>query len=111
LGSNNAAVASDNSKALTPTPSPVCTRVCTSEPENDNAGTLEAASLATSPQADGNRNADQSNESEGTDQGDPLARLAAELGKLSPEDRQRLAAMLAGQQEKPKRGSSQGVTQ
>ena len=90
--------ASADSKALTPTPFPVCTRVCTSEPENANADALEAASVGPPPQA---ADADQSNEGEGTaaiDQGDPLTRLAAELSKLSQEDRQRLAAMLVGQQ-------------
>lgn len=81
LGSNNAPVVSDNSKALTPTPSPVCTRVCTSKPENDNADPLET---------------DQGTDGEGIDQGDPLAKLAAALLTLSPADRDRLAAMLKG---------------
>ena len=95
--------ASVDSKALTPTPSPVCTRVCTSEPENANADALEAASLGTLSQAADVLDTGHLGESEGAaaiDQGDPLARLAAELAKLSPEDRQRLAALLAGQQVK-----------
>ena len=99
LGSEMHPVASDDSKALTPTPFPVCTRVCTSEAENANADALEAASLGTPPQAaDADRAPDEGEGTAAIDQGDPLARLAAELGKLSPEDRQRLAAMLAGQQ-------------
>ncbi len=68
---------------VTPTPSDVCTRVCTSEPENVNAGTPDAH---------------QGDESEGIDRGDPLDKLAAALLTLSPADRERLAAML-GQQE------------
>ncbi|MGA7702563.1 MAG: hypothetical protein WCB27_23440 [Thermoguttaceae bacterium] len=67
--------------ALTPTPFPVCTRVCTSEPENAND--LEA----------GHRD-----EGEGIDQGDPLAVLAAAVANLSPADRERLAVMLTGNQ-------------
>jgi hypothetical protein len=89
--------ASVDSKALTPPPSPVCTRVCTSEAENINADAPEAASLGTPPQAAGVLDAGHRGEGEATvaiDQGDPLARLAAELGKLSPADRQRLAALL-----------------
>jgi hypothetical protein len=58
-------------QGFTPTPSPVCTRVCTSNPENDNAGALDA---------------------------DPLAKLAAALLTLSPADRERLAVMLTGHQ-------------
>ncbi len=65
---------SEASKALTSTPPAACTSACTSEPENDNAGTLDA------------------------DQGDPLVKLAATLLTLSPADRERLAAMLAGHQ-------------
>jgi hypothetical protein len=78
--------ASIDSKALTPTPSAACTSACTSEGENANDDAPDA----------GNRG-----EGEGAaaiDQGDPLAWLAAELGKLSPEDRQRLAALLIGRQ-------------
>ena len=78
--------------ALTPTPFPVCTRVCTSEPENANADALEAASLGTSPQA---ADADQGNEGEGIDQGDPLAAIVAAIANLSPADRARLAYYLA----------------
>jgi hypothetical protein len=65
--------------ALTPTPSLVCTSVCTSEPENDHADALDAGTPA--------------------DQDDPLAKLAAALLTLSPADRQRLAAMLVGHQD------------
>ena len=71
--------------ALTQTPSPVCTRVCTSEPENAHAGTPDADRSAGDPQ-----------QGEGIDQGDPLAKLAAALLALSPADRARLAAMLKG---------------
>jgi hypothetical protein len=72
LGSNRPHDTSIDSKALTPTPSAACTSACTSEPENVNAGT-----------ADGY-------------QADSLAKLAAELAKLSLADRERLAAMLTG---------------
>jgi hypothetical protein len=64
--------------------SDACTCACTSEPKNANADAL---------------NTGQQGVGEGTaaiDQADPLARLAAELGKLSPEDRQRLVALLTG---------------
>jgi hypothetical protein len=76
------------------TPSPVCTRVCTSEGENVNAGTLDASSPGTSPQAVEPFDADQDSKSEGTDQADPLAALAAAIAGLTPADRDRLAAML-----------------
>ena len=79
--------------ALTPTASAACTCACTSEPENANADALDSTSLDTPPQA---ADADQGNLGEGIDQGDTLAKLAAELVKLSPADRQRLTAMLAG---------------
>ncbi len=108
LQTRESTVASGDSKEVTLTPSAVCTRVCTSEGENANADALNAASLGIPPQAADTRNADQGNEGEGidqggtaggsstADQGDPLARLATELGKLSPADRERLAAMLTG---------------
>ena len=54
--------------------SPVCTRVCTSDGENAHEDPA------------------------GGDQGDLLNRLAAALRGLSPEDRARLAAMLAEDQ-------------
>ena len=79
-------VASEDSKALTPTPFPACTSACTSEPKNANADALEAASLDAPPQA-----AD-------ADQGDTLAKLAAALLTLSPTERAKLAAMLTRQQ-------------
>ena len=74
---------SEDTQALTPTLPAACTAACTSEPENANAGTLDA---------------DQGSKSEGTDQdqGDPLAAIAAALVNLSPADRARLAAMLGG---------------
>jgi hypothetical protein len=91
LSSNRTHDATDTIKGFTPTPFPVCTRVCTSEPENANADTLEAASLGTPPQA-----AD-------ADQGDTLDKLAAALLTLLPADRERLAAMLTRHQ-----GESEG---
>ncbi|MGA2617834.1 MAG: hypothetical protein ABSF26_09500 [Thermoguttaceae bacterium] len=109
MSSNGTPNASDSPQGLTPTPSPVCTRVCTSEPENDNAGTLNATSPASPPQAPA-PDADQGDEGEGidqggaargsstADQGDPLVKLAAALANLSPADRARLAAMLTGHQ-------------
>ncbi|MCX7424713.1 MAG: hypothetical protein NTW96_03650 [Planctomycetia bacterium] len=63
-----------NSQALTPPPA-ACTCACTSKAENANDGTPDAY------------------------QGDALAKLAAALAKLSPADRARLAAMLAGDQD------------
>jgi hypothetical protein len=77
--------ASEDHKGLATTPSPVCTRVCTSEPEIANAATLDAN------QSDATGGADQ-------DQGDPLAKLAATLLALSPADRAKLAAMLTEQE-------------
>ena len=79
-------------QALTPTPLPVCT----SEGEKANADTLEADSLGTSPQAADALEAGHQDKSEGIDQGDPLARLAAAIANLSPADRARLAAMFTG---------------
>jgi len=71
-----------NSQDITPTLPTACTSAWTSKPKTDNAGT-----------ADGHQD-----EGEGTDQGDPLAKLAAVLLTLSPADRERLAVMLAGHQ-------------
>jgi hypothetical protein len=97
MPSSNPSVASVENKGLAPTPSAVCTRVCTSEPENANAGTLHT---------------DQGSEGEGTaggsstaDQADPLAKLAAALLDLMPADRARLAAMLTGHQGEGKVGA------
>ena len=73
---------SDSTKELTSTLSAACTNACTSEPENDNAGTSDAA--------------DRGVEGEGLDQGDTLAKLTAALLTLSPADRGSLAAMLKG---------------
>ena len=72
----------EDGQALTPTPFRVCTRVCTSEPENANADTLDA------DQCKGEEN----------DEGDPLGKLAAVLLTLSPADRTKLAVMLIGHQ-------------
>jgi hypothetical protein len=83
-------------------PSPVCTRVCTSEGENANAGAAETASLGAPPQAAGNLHTHQGSEGEGTADkpADPLAALAATLLTLSPADRARLAAMLTGREDR-----------
>jgi len=86
LSSKGASNVSVDTKALTTTPSGACTTACTGEPENGNAGTQDA---------------DYRSEGEGFDataacQGDPLAKLAAELGNLSEDDRARLVAMLTG---------------
>ena len=70
-------------QALTSAPSAACTSACTSEGENAHADAIEAASPVLPLVAD-------------ADQGDPLAKLAAELAKLSLADRERLAAMLMG---------------
>jgi hypothetical protein len=98
LGSRNHPDASADSKALAPTPFPVCTRVCTSEPENANADALEAASLGSPPQAADALEAGHHDEGEGigapSGSGDTLAKLAAALLTLSPADRAKLAAML-----------------
>ena len=85
LQSLGASDASEAIKGLASTPPAACTAACTSEAENDNAGT---------PDADP---AGHQGQSEGTDQADPLAVLAAAIAGLSPADRKRLAAMLAAQ--------------
>jgi len=64
---------------VAPTASPVCTRVCTSEAENANAGAPEG---------------DQGQQGEGTAAADPLVAIAAAIAGLSPADRQRLAGIL-----------------
>ena len=115
-------------QGVTETPPPVCTRVCTSEAENRNGRSLggdqgEDAPRAPAPFAPtAERAADNPHRgSEGTDpaevgreplatgepaagastdQGDPLANLAAALLALSPADRERLAAMLTGHLDK-----------
>ncbi len=84
---------------VAPTPPAACTAACTSEAENANAGTPDAASLGTPPQAAGTLGTDQGREGEGTDQGDPLAGLAAAIANLTPADRAKVAGMLAGQQQ------------
>jgi hypothetical protein len=103
--------ASEAGKGLTATPSPVCTRVCTSEPENSNAHAPEAGDQGQGEEtAAGTLAADQEagdrQLGEGTDQGragrgssaadqeDPLAKLAAAIAGLTAADRARLARML-----------------
>jgi hypothetical protein len=93
-----------DSQDVTPTPSAVCTRVCTSEAENANAGPLHAG------QGDEGEGIDQGWAARGssaagalTDQADPLAKLAAALLALTSADRERLAAMLAGPSEVDRR--------
>jgi len=70
------------------TPPAACTAACTSEARNANAGALDTA---------------QGCKGEGTDQADPLAALAAAIAALSPAERERLAAMLAGHPGKSER--------
>ena len=112
LSSSGTGNASDSSKEVMSTPSAACTAACTSEAENANAGPLEAASLGTSPHAADGADAHQGDEGEESEQGgadrgssaadqnqgDPLAVLAAAVAKLSPADRERLAALLTGPQ-------------
>ena len=88
------------------TPFPVCTRVCTSEGENANAGRSDGEPGDQSQRAD----TDQAGKGEGTDQGgagsgasntdqgDPLAKLAVAIAGLTAGDRARLVAMLAAGQ-------------
>ncbi|NLF06434.1 MAG: hypothetical protein GX594_00425 [Pirellulaceae bacterium] len=64
-------VASGDSKALTPTDFPACTKSCTSEAENANE---------TTPERDR--------------QDDPLAAIAEAIAGLSTGDRERLAKLL-----------------
>ena len=95
-------------KGLAPTPSAVCTRVCTSEGENANAGQSDGGPGDQGEVIGADQGEEGADDAHGgakpdappapPDQGDPLAALAAELGKLSPEDRQRLAALLIGHQ-------------
>ncbi len=74
LGSCAGVVLSENPQALTATPPAACTSACTSKAENANALRPE------------------------TDQDEALAALAAAIAGLSPADRERLGALLAGQQ-------------
>ena len=108
MGSNDAPVASGNSKGLTSTPSAACTAACTSTGENANADAREAASLGTPAQAAGTLDTGQDTqdaavahqgEGEGIDQGDSLAKLAAALLILSPADRAKLSKLLAEHQD------------
>jgi hypothetical protein len=113
-------------QGVTATPPAVCTRVCTGEAENAHAGPLDGdqgddapgapdpldpagpagddphqASEATGPADDGEESSATGGPAAGepADQGDPVAKLAAALLNLPPADRERLAAMLAGQDE------------
>ena len=98
---------------LASTPSPVCTRVCTSESESANAGDFGAGFLdmpSISGIAD-QHGTDKSHTGHGApsvvfayransdepDTGDPVAELAALLLTLSPADLSRLAKMLHGE--------------
>jgi hypothetical protein len=91
---------------FTPTPLPVCARVCTSEPENDNAGTADGGREQgeRTDQGDADRagetpkNYPGPEQGEGADQGGRLDKLAAALATLSPAERERLAAILTGHQ-------------
>ena len=85
LGSSNNVDVSADIKQLTSTLSGACTNACTSEAENDNAGTSDAADRGS-----------QAKRGEELDQGDTLDTLAAALLTLSPTDRERLTAMLKG---------------
>jgi hypothetical protein len=94
--------ASETGKGLTPTPSAACTAACTSEPENANAGTLDADQhdqpTGDQDQGEGTDQGGTARGSSAADQGDALTKLAAALLDLTPADRERLAAMLAGHQ-------------
>jgi len=106
-------------------PPAACTSACTGIPEEGNGGALDAgqdgSTLAASDRPDdaagrgpspddshqgaagegierGNGARESSTAGAPTDQGDPLAKLAAALLTLSPADRERLAGMLAGHQ-------------
>ena len=105
LGSYNVPDASLDNKALTSTPSAACTSACTSEGENANADALDAASLGTPPQA-ADAHQDKGEGTAAIDHADPLAMLAAAVANLSPANRERLAAMLAGHKGEGERGSA-----
>jgi hypothetical protein len=87
LSSNGTHNATGNSKPLTPTHSAACTAACTSEGETANADAFDT---------------DQGAEGERIDQGDPLAKIAAELAKLSTADQDRLVMMLVANQKAAK---------
>ena len=72
------------SQTLTPTPPPVCTRVCTSEVENANDSP---------PGGQASETADGGNET----QSDLLRAITAAIGALSAADRARLGKMLLGE--------------
>jgi len=76
---------------VTALPPSVCTRVCTSNPENDNAGRI--------PSGCDDDPAGHQGQGEGATAkpaAASLESLAAALLTLSPADRERLAAMLKG---------------
>jgi len=93
LSSKGTGNASDTSKGLTPTASPVCTRVCTSNPENDNAGRVPSGC-----DADPAGDQDGGEGATAKPAAASLESLAAALLTLSPADRAKLAALLVGQQ-------------
>jgi hypothetical protein len=103
-------IASDSSKALTPTPPAACTSACTSAGKNTNADGPNHIPLDTSPQAADAPDTGHQGQCKGIDQGrgsstadqtDPLAKLADALLTLSPADRELLAAMLKGYRGQP----------
>jgi hypothetical protein len=89
---------SDDSKALTPTIFPACT----SEGENANAGTADADQ----GEGEGINQGGVDRGSSAADRGDPLAVLAAAVANLAPADRERLAAMLTGNQGERREGNA-----
>ena len=94
----------DIQHVASPSP-PVCTRVCTSKPENANDGLPKAASPNVLPVvevADGNTQDQVDRGEHRADGADPLAKLAADLLTLSPAERERLAAMLSAYADKAK---------
>jgi len=92
--------ASEGNKELASTPPAACTAACTSEGKNVNADAPQGGSPAALPQAAEPLNAKPGSEGEGTasEAPDPLAALAAAIANLSAADRERLVAMLGGQQ-------------
>jgi hypothetical protein len=97
LQTSESPVTSVDNKALAPMVSPVCTRVCTSEPENANADSSQPGLGQVGATDQNQRTEGDAGVRDHTNQGDPLAKLAAVLLTLSPADRARLAKMLASQ--------------
>ena len=102
LSSKGSPSADGAGKGLAATPFAVCTRVCTSEGENVNAGRSDGGP----GEGEGIDQGGAARGSSAADQGDPLAKLVAALLTLSPADRARLAGMLAGHQSKGEGGSA-----